>query len=88
MSDIKRRDVAPPATVIRYTNKWKGSFEGWVLTPKNALKQMKKQLPGLQKFYMTGQWVEPGGGLPSALLSGRNVAQIICRFDGVTFTIK
>ena len=53
MSDIKRRDVARPATVIRYTNKWKGSFEGWVLTPKNALKQMKKQLPGLQKFYMT-----------------------------------
>lgn len=85
---VEMEDVATPATVIRYTNNWKGSFEGWILTPKNALKQMKKQLPGLHKFYMAGQWVEPGGGLPSAILSGRNVAQIICKQQGMAFKIK
>jgi len=85
---VEMEDVATPATVIRYTNNWKGSFEGWVLTPKNALKQMKKQLPGLQKFYMAGQWVEPGGGLPSVILSGRNVAQIICKHEGAAFEIR
>ena len=26
---------------------------------------------------MVGQWVEPGGGLPPVVLSGRNVAQIL-----------
>jgi len=85
---IEMEDVSTPATVVRYTNNWKGSFEGWILTPEIALKQMKKQLPGLRKFYMAGQWVEPGGGLPAALMSGRNLAQIICKQQGVQFKKK
>jgi phytoene dehydrogenase-like protein len=85
---IEMEDVSTPATVVRYTNNWKGSFEGWILTPDIALKQMKKQLPGLRKFYMAGHWVEPGGGLPSALMSGRNVAQLICKQTDVVFKKK
>jgi phytoene dehydrogenase-like protein len=85
-SDIELLDVSSPATVIRFTNNWKGSLEGWLLTPKMGLKQMKKTLPGLDNFYLIGQWVEPGGGLPSALLSGRNVAQIICKGDKKRFS--
>ena len=81
-------DVSTPATVIRYTNNWKGSFEGWLLTPKIGLKQMKKTLPGLKHFYMAGQWVSPGGGLPPAILSGRDVAQIICMKDKKKFAAK
>ena len=76
-ANIEVADVSTPATVIRYTNNWKGSFEGWLLTPELAFKRMRKTLPGLKNFYMVGQWVEPGGGLPTSLLSGRNVAQII-----------
>jgi phytoene dehydrogenase-like protein len=88
-SNIEVVDVLTPATVIRYTNNWKGSFEGWLLTPKMGMKKIKKVLPGLRNFYMAGQWVEPGGGLPSALLSGRNVAQIICKKDKKKFiTVK
>jgi len=79
-------DVSTPATVIRYTNNWKGSFEGWVLTPEIGLKQIKKTLPGLQNFYMAGQWVEAGGGLPAVLMSGRNVAQVICKKDKKKFS--
>jgi phytoene dehydrogenase-like protein len=82
---VEMEDVSTPATVVRYTNNWKGSFEGWILTPEIALKQMKKKLPGLRKFYLAGQWVEPGGGLPAALMSGRNLAQIICKEKGVEF---
>lgn len=78
-------DVSTPATVIRYTNNWKGSFEGWLLTPGVGFKQMKKTLPGLDKFYMAGQWVQPGGGLPTAIQSGRNVTQIICKKDKKRF---
>ncbi len=79
-------DVSTPATVIRYTNNWKGTFEGWVLNPKMGLRRMKKTLSGLKNFYMTGQWVEPGGGVPTALLSGRNVAQLICKDNKISFT--
>ena len=34
---------------------------------------------------MVGQWVEPGGGLPAVALSGRNLAQIICKKDKKKF---
>ena len=82
---VEMIDVSTPATVIRYTNNWKGTFEGWVLSPKMGFRRMKKTLPGLSNFYMAGQWVEPGGGLPTALLSGRNVTQIICKEDKKRF---
>ena len=90
--DIKQyvevTDVSTPASVIRYTGNWKGSFEGWILTPELGFGQMEKKLPGLEKFYMCGQWVEPGGGLPTSLMSGRAVAQIICKDDHKEFTTK
>ncbi|MHC1708549.1 MAG: phytoene desaturase family protein [Bacteroidales bacterium] len=81
-------DVSTPATIIRYTNNWKGSFEGWLLTKDTGLKSMRKTLPGLHNFYLCGHWVEPGGGVPSALMSGRNIAQIICRKEMKRFTTQ
>jgi phytoene dehydrogenase-like protein len=83
---VEMIDVSTPSTVMRYTNNWKGSFEGWLLTPRMGLRRMKKVLPGLKQFYMAGQWVEPGGGLPGGLLSGRNVTQFICKKEGKRFT--
>ena len=87
-SNVEVIDVSTPSTVMRYTNNWKGSFEGWLLTPRLGLRRMKKVLPGLKDFYMAGQWVEPGGGLPPAILSGRNVAQIICKEDRKKFITR
>ncbi|MFW6128783.1 MAG: phytoene desaturase family protein [Candidatus Aminicenantaceae bacterium] len=84
-SNLEVLDISTPATVIRYTNNWKGSFEGWMLTPETGMKSMKKTLPGLDHFYMIGQWVQPGGGLPAVLKSGRDVAQIICKKDKKRF---
>jgi len=49
---------------------------------------MNKTLPGLDNFYMAGQWVEPGGGMPAAAMSGRNVLQIICKQDNKQFVAK
>jgi phytoene dehydrogenase-like protein len=80
-SHVEVSDISTPATVIRYTNNWKGSSLGWLPTPEVGVKPMKKELPGLKDFYMAGQWVEPCGGLPGAFISGRDVAQIICKKD-------
>jgi phytoene dehydrogenase-like protein len=84
---VEMRDVASPTTFVRYTGNWKGSFEGWQVTPKtwNFGKLMKKTLPGLENFYMAGQWVEPGGGLPAVAMSGRNVIQILCKKEKKKF---
>jgi phytoene dehydrogenase-like protein len=86
--NVEVLDVATPATFIRYTGNWKGSYEGWFPSSDMVFgKSFKKTLPGLKNFYMAGQWVEPGGGLPPAILSGRNVTQIICRQDGKKFRV-
>ena len=85
-SKVEMTDVSTPATFIRYTSNWKGSFEGWLWTPKIGLRRMSKTLPGLENFYMAGHWVQPGGGLPAALKSGRDLAQILCKKDKKKFT--
>jgi phytoene dehydrogenase-like protein len=82
---VEMRDVATPLTWERYTGNWRGSYEGWLPNPGDFAKRMSKTLPGLDNFYMAGQWVEPGGGLPTAAMSGRNVTQIICKKDKRSF---
>ena len=78
-------DVSTPATVIRYTGNWKGSMEGWLLTPATRFKPLSNTLPGLERFVMAGQWVMPGGGLPSGLITARMAMRKICQEDGVEF---
>jgi phytoene dehydrogenase-like protein len=75
-------DVATPATVIRYTGNWRGSMEGWLITPATGMKTLPFVLPGLKNFYMAGQWISPGGGLPSGLITGRMVARRIAKDAG------
>jgi phytoene dehydrogenase-like protein len=83
---VEVTDVATPATYERYTGNWMGSFEGWLMTPKTMLKKIPDTLPGLKDFYMIGQWVMPGGGLPSGLMTGKAVIKKICGLDGKQFT--
>ena len=87
---VEVADVATPMTYIRYTGNWQGSMEGWLPTPRTMSMRegMDKTLPGLENFYMVGQWVEPGGGLPPAATSGRGVIQMICKGDDRPFEAK
>jgi phytoene dehydrogenase-like protein len=82
---VEMRDVATPVTWERYTGNWRGSYEGWLPTGQSLGKQMAKTLPGLSGFYMVGQWVAPGGGLPPAVSTGRHVIQMLCRADKKPF---
>jgi phytoene dehydrogenase-like protein len=79
-------DVSTPATVIRYTGNWKGSMEGWFIGPGARFRPLPNTLPGLRQFMMIGQWVMPGGGLPSGPMTARPAIQTICRQDRVPFT--
>jgi len=47
--------------------------------------RFERTLPGLANFYMAGQWVMPGGGVPPSLYSGRQVIQLICHQDRKPF---
>lgn len=87
---IEMVDVATPMTYERFTGNWRGSYEGWLITTRTVGMMMgggmSKTLPGLDNFYMAGQWVEPGGGVPPAAMSGRNVIRMVCERDGRAFT--
>jgi phytoene desaturase len=83
---VEMIDVATPWTFWRITRNRRGAYEGWLMTKDMMTTRIPKTLPGLDNFYMAGQWVEPGGGVPAVLPSGRQVVQLICRRDGVPFT--
>lgn len=82
---VEMVDVATPATTLRYTGNWRASFEGFLPTPGYLMKGLPRRLPGLDDFYMVGQWVQPGGGLPTGVMTAREVLQLVCRRDGVSF---
>lgn len=83
---VEMIDVATPYTFWRYTGNHRGSYEGWLMTTEAVHATVPKTLPGLKNFYMAGQWVEPGGGIPPALYSGRNLVKILCKQEGKKFT--
>ena len=82
---LEQSDIATPATFVRYTGNWQGSYEGWLPTPRILGKRIPYTLPRLKNFFMAGHWVVAGGGLPSAALAGRYVAQMICAQNGKKF---
>ncbi len=79
-------DVSTPATIIRYTGNWKGSMEGWFIRPGINFRPLPNTLPGLRHFMMVGQWIMPGGGLPSGPMTARPAIRAICKRDRVPFT--
>ena len=85
---IEVTDVSTPATVTRYTGNWKGSQEGWLMPPGGGLKPFPNTLPKLDGFFLIGQWIMPGGGLPSGPMTARPAIKAICKRDHVTFEIQ
>ena len=85
---VEITDVATPYTTWRYTLNHHGSPEGWLPTPEVITTTIRRTLPGLDGFYMAGQWVMPGGGVPPCIYSGRHVAQLLCRRDGKRFVAE
>jgi phytoene dehydrogenase-like protein len=82
---IETADVATPVTDVRYTGVWKASYEGFMPSSRNLMKNLSPKLPRLRKFYLAGQWLFPGGGLPPAAQSGKWAVQYICREEKVSF---
>ena len=78
-------DIATPLTDVKYTGVWKGSYEGFLPSSKNIMDNLSLVIPGLKKFYMAGQWLFPGGGLPPAGQSGKWAIQYICKEERIDF---
>ena len=84
-ASVELIDVATPCSFERFTNNWHGSYEGWLPTGGSLGMKLSRTLPGLSNFYLTGQWVSPGGGLPPCGIDGRKLAKLICKAEGIRF---
>jgi phytoene dehydrogenase-like protein len=71
-------DVATPVSFHKWTGNRKGAYMGWRVTPDTMMELLPLTLPDLSHFYITGQWVKIGGGLPTAAVAGRDIIQILC----------
>ena len=81
-------DVATPLTTERYVGSYRG-LQAWPVpnqSPMDALsgKGLSRTLPGLEGFYMAGQWAG-GLGLPTVAAMGRKTIEAICKKDGRRF---
>jgi phytoene dehydrogenase-like protein len=86
-SQVEVMDVATPVTIERYTANWHG-MQAWVDESGGLVEFLRgktKTLPGLERFYMAGQWAS-GIGLSTAAIQGRKAIQTICQRDGRRFT--
>jgi phytoene dehydrogenase-like protein len=82
--DVEALDVATPMTWERITGNWRGAYEAWMPTRANLLAALRggirTTVPGLDGFYMTGQWVS-GGGLPAVAPAARGLVKSLCKRD-------
>jgi hypothetical protein len=79
-------DIATLVTYQRYTGNWRGAFASCVSTTHKMSmmmgKGMEKTLPGLDNFYMIGQWSRAGcdqGYLPCAVRNFLSVQSRVLR---------
>jgi phytoene dehydrogenase-like protein len=82
---VEVADVATPMTYSRYTDSFQGAYMSWLSPTKGGYIKVPKTLPNLDHLYMIGQWTNPPGGLPSALITGRWAIEILCKNDDREF---
>jgi phytoene desaturase len=78
---VEVADVATSVTFNRFTGGWQGAYMGRLVPDPN----IPVTLPGLDGFYMAGQWTFAMSGLPVASVSGRESIARICRDDAKEF---
>ncbi len=81
-------DVATPRTGVRFTGVKEGAYEGFLPTKHNMMKSINMTLPGLRNFYMAGQWLFPGGGLPPSAQTGKWAVHMICKKEKQKFVVS
>jgi phytoene dehydrogenase-like protein len=88
ISKIEAADVVTPISVEHWTSAYRGC-QAWG-APKQFQKEVtkngvSKSLPGLENFFMVGQWAIGTVGLNTACLTGRNLIRDLCKRDNKKF---
>ncbi|MCL2802188.1 MAG: FAD-dependent oxidoreductase [Treponema sp.] len=83
IGNIEVIDVATPLTYERYTGAYHGSWMS-VAAPGEKMKSWPAYLKNARGVFFAGHRMMSPGGLPVAVFTGRQAAQMVCRhFDAV-----
>jgi len=77
-------DIATPLTYERFTGAFRGSWMG-IAAPGDKMKSFPGDCKNVKGLYFAGHRLMSPGGLPVAVFSGRQAAQMVCRQFGAVF---
>ncbi|NCC98904.1 MAG: NAD(P)/FAD-dependent oxidoreductase [Bacteroidia bacterium] len=78
-------ETVTPMSFNRLCGAYKGAYMSFILTPFAKKKIHKGHLRYIKNVYLAGQWLQPPGGLPNAVVTGKFVIQRICKKEGLKF---
>ncbi|MDG6221778.1 MAG: NAD(P)/FAD-dependent oxidoreductase [Candidatus Bathyarchaeota archaeon] len=88
-NSIEAVDVVTPVSVVHWTGGYRGFCLPWPapeqISGEVSKNGVSKTLPGLENFYMVGQWAVGMNGLGTAAHSGRNLIKQLCKNDNKKF---
>lgn len=82
---LKVLDVATPKTYERYCNAYRGAFMGFWPTIRGKMMIHNGRIKGLNNIFLSGQWLQPPGGLPVALITGKDTIMRLCKQEKQSF---
>ncbi|ABX42135.1 phytoene desaturase family protein [Lachnoclostridium phytofermentans] len=82
---LKLLDVATPKTFERYCNAYRGAFMSFLPTINGRMMSHTGKIKGLQNIFLSGQWLQPPGGLPVALITGKYTIMRLCKIKKQPF---
>ncbi|MGB8455928.1 MAG: FAD-dependent oxidoreductase [Anaerocolumna sp.] len=80
-------DVATPATYHRYTGAYHGAWMSFMMSANSKSMMHKGEIKGLKNCLLTGQWLQPPGGLPVAVVTGKFTIQRICKKEKMNYNV-
>ncbi|WGM90262.1 MAG: NAD(P)/FAD-dependent oxidoreductase [Candidatus Bathyarchaeum tardum] len=79
-------DVATPHTYKKYCNAYKGAFMGFWPTIHGKTMVHTGKIKKLKNIFLSGQWLQPPGGLPVAAVTGKDTIMRICKAEGIAWS--
>ena len=91
IDQIEAVDIVTPVSVEHWTGGYRGFAQPWP-PPAELAEEINKHgvsktLPGLQNFYMVGQWAGGTFGISTVCVMGRNLVRELCERDHKSFKI-
>lgn len=84
---LKCLEVLTPQSYAKYCNAYRGAFMGFWPTIKGKQLMHSGEIKSLKNIFLSGQWLQPPGGLPIALITGKDTIMRICKKEKIKFSL-